>query len=387
MPLTCVRFDAQDPSRDVREPSVARSAQMDLSRACSRLFASSRETCTFRTNVRSAPTGVVIDRQWNHGKRCAVIGRMMAIGVTTYGGPEALHEIDVPPERLGATDLRIRVTAAAVSPTDTGVRSGVRDDKPAAQPPGAVPGMDAAGEVVEVGADVDTGIAVGDRVMAVVVPSGPHGAYRSDLVVPARSATRVPAGTSDVEAATLPMNGLTARFALDSLQLQPGQVLAVTGAAGAFGGYVIQLAKADGITVVADAAAMDRDLIEGLGADVVLPRGDGFIQAVRERYPDGVDGLADGALFNETALAAIKDGGRMATSRGWAGGDQDRVTVVPVMVAQHALKWEALDRLREQVEDGVLTLRVADVLPATQAAEAHRRLEAGGVRGRLVLTF
>ncbi len=254
---------------------------------------------------------VVIDLQWNHGRRCAVIGRMMAIGVTTYGGPEALHEIDVPPERLGATDLRIRVTAAAVSPTDTGVRSGVRDDKPAAQPPGAVPGMDAAGEVVEVGADVDTGIAVGDRVMAVVVPSGPHGAYRSDLVVPARSATRVPAGTSDVEATTLPMNGLTARFALDSLQLQPGQVLAVTGAAGAFGGYVIQLAKAGGITVVADAAAKDRDLIEGLGADVVLPRGDGFIQAVRERYPDGVDGLADGALFNETALAAIKDGGRM----------------------------------------------------------------------------
>ena len=267
------------------------------------------------------------------------------------------------------------------------MRSGVRDDKPAAQPPGAVPGMDAAGEVVEVGADVDTGIAVGDRVMAVVVPSGPHGAYRRDLVVPARSATRVPAGRSDVEAATLPMNGLTARFALDSLQLQPGQVLAVTGAAGAIGGYVIQLAKADGIHVVADAAAKDRDLIDGLGADVVLPRGDGFIQAVRERYPDGVDGLADGALFNETALAAIRDGGRMATLRGWAGGDQDRVTVLPVMVMQHALKWEALDRLREQVEDGVLTLRVADVLPATQAAEAHRRLEAGGERGRLVLTF
>jgi NADPH:quinone reductase-like Zn-dependent oxidoreductase len=247
--------------------------------------------------------------------------------------------------------------------------------------------MDAAGEVVDVGADVDTGIAVGDRVMAIVLPSGPHGAYRSDLVVPARSVTRVPAGASDVEAATLPMNGLTARFALDSLHLQPGQVLAVTGAAGAFGGYVIQLAKADGITVVADAADKDRDLVKQLGADVVLPRGDGFVEAIRERYLDGVDGLADGALLNETALPAVKDGGRMATVRGWDGGDQDRVTVVPVMVFEHALEWEALDRLREQVEDGVLTLRVADVLPATQAAEAHKQLEAGGVRGRLVLQF
>lgn len=312
---------------------------------------------------------------------------MTAIGVTTYGGPEQLHELDVPAEPLGPGDVRIRVTAAAVNPTDTGVRSGMRDDKPDPDPPGAVPGMDAAGEVLEVGADVDTGIAVGDRVMAVVVPKGPHGAYRSDLVVPARSVTRVPAGVSDVEAATLPMNGLTARFALDSLQLQPGQVLAVTGAAGAFGGYVVQLAKADGLTVVADAAEKDHELIETLGADHVLPRGDLFVDAVRQQYPDGVDGLADGALFNEDALPAVKDGGRMATVRGYDGSGQDRVTVIPVMVARHAKEWDALDRLRQQVEDGVLTLRVADVLPAPQAAEAHQRLEAGGVRGRLVLQF
>ncbi len=312
---------------------------------------------------------------------------MTAIGVTTYGGPEALHEIEVPAEELGGSDVRIRVTAAAVNPTDTAARSGMRDDRPAPPPPGAVPGMDAAGEVVEVGADVDTGIGVGDHVMAVVVPSGAHGAYRSDLVVPARSVTRVPKNASDGEAATLPMNGLTARFALDSLQLQPGQVLAVTGAAGAFGGYVVQLAKAEGLTVVADAAEKDRELVEELGADLVLPRGDGFVAAVREHYPEGVDALADGALLNEAALPAIKDGGRMATVRGWDGGDQDRVTVLPVWVVKHAREWEALDRLREQVESGVLTLRVADVLPAAQAAEAHRRLEAGGVRGRLLLQF
>ncbi len=312
---------------------------------------------------------------------------MTAIGLTTYGGPEVLHEIDVPPERLGASDVRVRVTAATVNPTDTGLRSGVRDDRPSPPPPGAVPGMDAAGEVVEVGEDVETGISVGAVVMGVVVPSGPHGAYRSDLVVPARSVTRVPAGASEVEAATLPMNGLTARVALDSLQLERGQVLAVTGAAGAFGGYVIQLAKADGITVVADAADKDRDLVQQLGADVVLPRGDGFVEAVRERYPAGVDALADGAVLNEAALSVVKDGGRMATVRGWDGGGQDRVTVVPVMVARHAQEWEALDQLRAQVENGVVTLRVADVLPATEAAEAHRRLEAGGVRGRLVLRF
>jgi len=307
--------------------------------------------------------------------------------VTTFGGPDALHEIEVPAEQLGASDVRLRVSAVAVSPTDTGVRSGVRDDKPAPAAPGAVPGMDAAGEVVEVGPDVDTGVAVGDQVMAIVVPRGAHGAYRSDLVVPARSVSRIPTGASVAEAATLPMNGLTARFALDSLELRPGQVLAVTGAAGALGAYVVQLAKADGLTVVADAADADRSLVEGLGADLVLPRGDGFVEAIRDHYPAGVDGLADGAVFNEAALPAVKDGGRMATVRGWRGDEQTRVSVIPVFVAQHALEWEALDRLREQVESGVLTLRVAEVLPATDAAEAHRRLEAGGVRGRLVLQF
>ena len=312
---------------------------------------------------------------------------MKAIGVTTYGGPEALHELDVPPEPLGPSDVRIRVSAAAVSPTDTYVRNGSRDRNPAAAPPGAVPGMDAAGEILEIGPDADTGIAVGDRVMAIVVPSGAHGAYRSDLVVPARSAVRVPAGFSDAEAATLPMNGLTARFALDSLQLQPGQVLAVTGAAGAFGGYVIQLAKAEGIVVVADASDADRDLVRNLGADVVLPRGPGFIEAVRERYPEGVDGLADGAVLDADALPAVKDGGRMATVRFWDGGDQQRVQVIPVLVGKHALEWEALDTLRQQVEDGVLTLRVAEVLPAAEAARAHQQLEKGGVRGRLVLQF
>ena len=77
---------------------------------------------------------------------------MRAAAIDAYGGPEALHEIEVPPEPFGPGDVRLQVTAVAVSPTDTGVRSGARDDKPVADPPGAVPGMDAAGVVVEVGA-------------------------------------------------------------------------------------------------------------------------------------------------------------------------------------------------------------------------------------------
>ncbi|MEP9382255.1 NADP-dependent oxidoreductase [Nocardioides sp. KR10-350] len=309
---------------------------------------------------------------------------MRAIGVTEYGGPEVLHEVDVPPEELGEGEVRIRVTRATVNPTDTGIRAGLRSQTGRPEDPADVPGMEVAGRVVEVGEGVE-GPAVGDRVMGIVVPSGTHGAYREEVVLPAASVVPVPAGASDAEAATLPMNGLTARLALELLGLEPGQVVAVSGAAGALGGYVIQLARADGLTVVADAAEKDEELVGSLGADVVLPRGDDYAQAIRERYPDGVDGLVDAALLNEAVLPAVKDGGTMATVRGWAGEGQDRVWVRPVGVRTVAERHDLLDRLRQQAEEGVLTLRVAGVLPAAEAPEAHRRLEAGGVRGRLVL--
>ncbi len=312
---------------------------------------------------------------------------MRAVAVTEFGGPDALHVVDLPEEHAGPGEVRVRVTAFAVSPTDTNLRSGFYVERDPVGAPPYVPGMDAAGVLVEVGEGVETDLAVGDHVMAVVVPGGAHGAYREDLVLPARSVVRVPAGVDDVAASTLPMNGLTARLVLDELALRPGQVLAVTGAAGAFGGYVVQLAKADGLTVVADAGPGDEDLVRSLGADVVVPRGDEVAAAVRAAFPAGVDGLADGSVQDGAVLAAVKDGGVVGTVRGYTGDGRRGLRVVPVMVRDYAEEREKLDALRVAVEEGVLTLRVAGTVPAEQAAEAHRRLEAGGVRGRLVVTF
>ncbi|MDN4160003.1 NADP-dependent oxidoreductase [Nocardioides abyssi] len=310
---------------------------------------------------------------------------MRAIGVIEYGGPEALREVDVPQQPLGPGQVRVRVTAAAVNPTDTIVREGWRHDADRSADVADVPGMDVAGELLEVGPDVATDLSPGDPVMAVVVPQGAHGAYREDVVLPAGSVVRAPAGTTPAEAATLPMNGLTARHALDLMALEPGQVLAVTGAAGAFGGYVVQLAKADGLTVVADAAEKDEELVRSLGADVVVRRGEDVADRLRELYPDGVDGLADGAVLDDKALPAVKDGGTVATVRGYQGDGRRDLRVHAVWVRDVAERADLLDGLREQAESGVLTLRVADVVPAARAGEAHERLAAGGVRGRLVL--
>lgn len=312
---------------------------------------------------------------------------MRAIGVREYGGPDVLQVVDLPPEPLGEGEVRISVKATAVSPTDTLLRAGARSTTGHPDEGVDVPGMDVAGVVAEMGPGVDTGVAVGDHVMGIVLPLRTHGAYREDIVLPARSVVKAPAGSTDAEASTLPMNGLTAVHALDVLDLEPGQVLAVTGAAGAFGGYVVQLAKVVGLTVAADASEPDEDLVRGLGADVVVRRGPDVAERFREHFPDGVDGLADGALLNEAALPAVRDGGAVATVRGYAGDGQRGLRVTPVAVARYSQEWEKLDRLRQLVEEGRVTLRVADTYPAERAADAHRRFEAGGVRGRLVLLF
>jgi NADPH:quinone reductase-like Zn-dependent oxidoreductase len=305
-----------------------------------------------------------------------------------FGGPEALQIVEVPDVHAGPGEVRLRVHAATVNPTDTHARNGNHASRREPVAPPHVPGMDAAGvvdEVGEVGDGVDTEIAVGDRAMGIVVPRGAHGAYRQSLVLPAGSVAKAPAGSSHAEASTLPMNGLTARLCLDLLDLEAGQTIAVTGAAGAFGGYVVQLAKADGLTVVADASVTDAELVSDLGADVVVARGDDFAASVRAHFPNGVHGLADGSVQNELVIDAVADGGAYNSVRGYTGEPQRDITFTTTWVTEYQHDHDKLDRLRQQAEDGVLSLRVAEIFPAERASDAHARLEAGGTRGRCVI--
>jgi NADPH:quinone reductase-like Zn-dependent oxidoreductase len=312
---------------------------------------------------------------------------MKAVGLTQFGGPEVLHIVELPDPEAGSGELRIRVHAAAVNPTDTLLRCGARPDMVEGIPPPYVPGRDAAGVLEQIGEGVTTDLRVGDHVMAIVAVSGSHGAYSERIVVPAESVARVPTGATDAEAATLPLNGLSARLAIDVLGLEPGQVLGVTGAAGAVGGYAVQLAKADGLRVIADASPSDEQLVKSLGADIVVKRGNDFAERVRQAFPEGVDALVDGALLDELAVPAVRDGGRVATLRFFQGDEERGVTFHPVLARDYERKQAKLEGLRQQAEDSQLTLRVARTLPAARAAEAHSLLEAGGTRGRLVLEF
>ena len=113
---------------------------------------------------------------------------MRAIGLMTHGGPEVLEVVNVPEVHAGPGQIRIRIKAAAVNPTDVMARNGSRADGQKLDPPPYVPGMDAAGIVDEVGGGVTTGVKAGDSVMAMVVPKASHGAYREQIVLDARAA-------------------------------------------------------------------------------------------------------------------------------------------------------------------------------------------------------
>ncbi len=311
---------------------------------------------------------------------------MRAVGINRFGGPEALEVVELPVEEPGEGEVRVRVAAAAVNPTDTVLRAGFRGEMYDGVERPLVPGMELAGVVDAVGPGA--GWKVGDEVVAIVVP-GPRGrgAQAEQVVVPAASVAPLPAGASFAEGSTLPMNGLTARIALDLLGLRPGETLAVTGAAGAVGGYVMELAKLDGLHVVGDASERDRELVARLGADVVVPRGNDVASAIREVCPDGVDGLVDAALLNQKILGAVRDGGRIAAVRPFQGETERGITAHLVLVADHATESDALAELSRLAGEGKLTLRVAGTFPPEEAGEAHRRLEAGGVRGRNVIVF
>ena len=313
---------------------------------------------------------------------------MRGVGVMEFGGPEALQVVDLPEVHAGSGEVRLRVYAATVNPTDTFIRGGARADALREQgPPPYIPGMDAAGVIDEVGPDTETDLQVGAAVMAMVIPRGSHGTYRESIVLKADAVTRAPAGSNHAEASTLPMNALTARQSLDQMGLQPGQTLAVTGAAGCYGGYMVELGKADGLTVIGDASAKDVQLVKDLGADIVVPRGDDIADQIRKVLPEGVDGLADGAVQNELAVGAIKDGGHYASVRGWRGEPERDISFHVTMVFTYDRRADLLDEIRQQVEDGQVTMRVNSTYPAEQASETHRLFKQGGHRGRFVIRF
>ncbi|MGW2828396.1 NADP-dependent oxidoreductase [Streptomyces sp. NPDC001286] len=294
---------------------------------------------------------------------------MRAAVVRHFGGPEAVEVVETELPEPGARQVRIKVAAATLNPVDAGVREGFFGG--AGKQIGF--GWDVAGTVDATG--VATAWSVGDQVVALdpgmVRPVGTHAEY---VVVDTDAVAKAPATVDAVHAATLPLNALTAAQGLDLLELTEGQSLLVTGAAGAVGGFAVQLAAGRGISVTAQARAADEELVRSLGAAHFTsgPVGAGTVDAV-----------LDAAVLGEAALEWIRGGGAYVGVR--PGGEPASVRGVRTTSVAVRPDGARLAELAALVDQGVLTLRVAETFSLEDAPKAHARLAEGGVRGRLVL--
>jgi NADPH:quinone reductase-like Zn-dependent oxidoreductase len=151
---------------------------------------------------------------------------------------------------------------------------------------------------------------------------------------------------------------------------------------------MIVLAKQRGLRVIADAKPSETELVRSYGATVVVARGERFSRDVRAEVPDGVDALFDTALLGRDSFSAIRDGGAYVPVRGWDGTPSERdIRILPVMVGNALTRTDWLNELRDLASSGAITLRVAGEYPPERAADAHRVMEAGGLRGRAVIVF
>jgi NADPH2:quinone reductase len=298
---------------------------------------------------------------------------MKAVVIRSFGGPEVLEVAEVPVPQPGPGQVRVRVAAAAVNPVDVQTRSG------ALTAAGLLPERDVAGTVEALGPGV-TGLSPGEPLVGLsdrlALPLKTQAEY---VVLDVDAVAAVPHGTDLVAASTLPLGALTAAQALDIAAAAPGDTLLVTGAAGSVGGYTVQLAARAGVRVVAVADDRDEELLRDLGAEFFVPRTADLPSAVRDLVPGGVHAAVDAASVGALALDAIRGGGSLA---GVLGNGP-----TPLRGIRVGTVWIRADgpRLAELATAG-LRMRVADVLPLDEVAEAHRRLTAGGLRGRLVLT-
>lgn len=300
--------------------------------------------------------------------------------VTEFGPPEVLKPAARPHPEPAEGEVVVRIAAANVNPSDIGGRSGEvrRRRMPELEPP-FVLGWDLAGEVADVGPGVDR-YAIGDPVVG-MIPWGRIGArigaYAQAAVVQPEWLAPRPSGLDAITGATVPLNALTASQELGGLGLAPGAALLITGASGAVGSYATQLAVAAGLRVLAIASDGDEEWVASLGAAEVLPRSTDLLKIAP------VDGLFDAVPIGAAATAAVKQGGVAVFTRGVEVPDRPDLQIETPLVHTDPL---ALAELTNQVAAGRLRTRVARTIPLTDAAEAHRLVERGGLRGKIVLT-
>ena len=310
---------------------------------------------------------------------------MAQLQITRFGGVDVLQLTEKELPAPAADQVLLEVLLASVNPIDAKTRAGLgwaaqkfKDALP------WTPGFDVCGVVREVGSDVTT-FSVGQRVCGMT--SG-GGAYASAMLAPAAELLPVPKNITHAQAAALPLAGLTARQGLFEFgQLQAGETVLISAAAGGVGHIAVQLAKQAGATVIAAASEANHDFLLKLGADKVVDYHDAEAMAALTGQIDFVFDLV-GFDSGLTALSLLKAGGRQVTVPTIAVpaikavAETQGKTVSGMLVHQDP---DGLAALLALCSAGKLQVHVSKIYPLAEGAKAHQAIESGRTRGKLLL--
>lgn len=312
---------------------------------------------------------------------------MKAMVITSFGGPEVFQAADLPAPVAGPGQLLVRVLATSVNPVDYKIR---RAGSWAGVKPPAVIGFDAAGIVEAVGPGV-TGWEPGAKVFYTPHLFGRPGTYAELQAVEADIVVEKPVNLTFLEAASLPLAGGTAWDAIIRLAaVKPGETVLIHAGAGGVGSLAVQLARAAGARVIASASAPNHDLVRSLGADVVVDYraeepADAALRATGGRGVEVAFDTVGGDTLART-IEAMRPYGRMVTCVSSTGD------LSAALVKNLTVHFEFLERARFKMEAlqtlaarGLLKPIIDSVMPLEAVADAHRRIERGGMRGKVVL--
>lgn len=298
-----------------------------------------------------------------------------AMVFSAYGPPSVLHQIDVDAPEAGPGQVRVRVKAAGVNPVDYKMRRGDFADIAPARFPQTL-GNEFAGVVDQVGDGV-TAFEAGSQVLGFTTAA----AYAEYVVVGADQITAKPAGMPWEVAGALSAAGQTAYNALRELRVAAEETLLIHGASGGVGTVAVQLARSAGATVIGTASPANHDHVRALGA-IPIAYGDGLIPQVRALAPNGIDAALDlaGGQAITASLALVTDKDRIGT------------TVDAEAAQKYGIRWlrgvrsaQTLATLAGLHTQDELQILISATYPLDEAAAAHHDLEAGHVRGKIVL--
>jgi NADPH:quinone reductase-like Zn-dependent oxidoreductase len=313
---------------------------------------------------------------------------MRAVVVAEPGGPDVLRIADVPVPRRLDSEVLVKVVAAGVNPVDLRLRAG-GPDGPAADALPAVLGRDFSGVVVESPYE-DHALHPGDEVFGLAMAPRMPGSYAAYVAVPSVSLTRKPSRLSHVEAAATPVSALTAwGMVVDIGRAHEGQVVLVHAGAGGVGHFAVQFARHFGARVIATGSPRNVDWLAELGADEVIDRTQGRFEDVLADVDVVIDLVGNCTDDTGTrSLQVLRPGGLIVSApmHGWPTLVQDAaaagVRATHYEVAPDGQKLAVIARL---LESGDIKVYVDEVFDLADAAEAHRHMESGHARGKVVL--